>query len=72
MLDSVSKNLPAMMEAFQMNDESLRVDFDWPNVWLKFFEKLDEEVNELSTKSNRTPPIINALNDEVGDIFSSP
>ena len=42
MLDSVSKSLPAVMEAFQMTTKTARVGFDWPNA-AAALEKLDEE-----------------------------
>ena len=46
MLDSVSRSIPAVMEAFQMTTKASRVGFDWPDV-PSVFEKLDEESAEL-------------------------
>src|SRR5258708_5459405 len=46
MLDSVSRSLPATMEAFQMTTKVSRVGFDWPDV-TSVLAKLEEEVGEL-------------------------
>ena len=46
MLDSVSKSLPAVMEAYQMTTKAGRVGFDWPNARAAL-DKLDEESLEL-------------------------
>src|SRR5688572_20808255 len=68
MLDSVSKNLPAMMEAFQMTTKVSRVDFDWQNVG-EVLDKLDEEVNELKQEIARDTTDHQAIADEVGDLL---
>jgi tetrapyrrole methylase family protein / MazG family protein len=68
MLDSVSKNLPAMMEAFQMTTKVSRVDFDWQNVG-EVLEKLDEEVNELKQEIQQDATNHQRINDEVGDLL---
>jgi MazG family protein len=68
MLDSVSKNLPAMMEAFQMTTKVSRVDFDWPNVG-EVLEKLDEEVNELKQEIAEDATNHQRISDEVGDLL---
>src|SRR5258708_3525530 len=46
MLDSVSRSLPATMEAFQMTTKVSRVGFDWPDV-TSVLAKLEEEEGEL-------------------------
>jgi MazG family protein len=46
MLDSVSKGVPAVMEAFQMTTKVSRVGFEWPDA-AGALAKLDEEVREL-------------------------
>jgi MazG family protein len=46
MLDSVSRGLPATMEAFQMTTKVSRVGFDWPNPGA-VLAKLEEELGEL-------------------------
>lgn len=68
MLDSVSKNLPAMMEAFQMTTKVSRVDFDWPNVG-EVLDKLDEEVNELKHEIEQDAANHQRISDEVGDLL---
>ena len=67
MLDSVSKRLPATMEAFQLTTKAARVGFDWPDV-ASVLAKLDEEVAELkrAVAVGKDPA---AVNDEVGDLF---
>jgi tetrapyrrole methylase family protein/MazG family protein/ATP diphosphatase len=46
MLDSVSRSIPAVLEAFQMTTKAARVGFDWPDA-RGALEKLDEEAGEL-------------------------
>ena len=67
MLDSVSKRLPATMEAFQLTTKAARVGFDWPDA-AAVLAKLDEEVAELkeAVAEGRDPA---AVNDEVGDLL---
>ena len=68
MLDSVSKNFPALMEAFQMTTKVSRVDFDWPNVG-EVLEKLDEEVRELKHEIDKDATNHQAVAEEVGDLL---
>jgi tetrapyrrole methylase family protein/MazG family protein len=68
MLDSVSKTLPAMMEAFQMTTKVSRVDFDWPNVG-EVLDKLDEEVLELKAEIEKDATNHQRVADEVGDLL---
>jgi tetrapyrrole methylase family protein/MazG family protein len=68
MLDSVSKKLPAVMEAFQMTTKVSRVDFDWPDVG-SVLEKLDEEVAELKQAIANEPPNHQEVAGEVGDLL---
>ena len=68
MLDSVSKNFPALMEAFQMTTKVSRVDFDWPNVGA-VLEKLDEEVQELKHEIDKDAANHQAIAEEVGDLL---
>ena len=67
MLDSVSKRLPATMEAFQLTTKAARVGFDWPDL-AAVLAKLDEEVAELkeAVAEGKGPA---AVNDEVGDLL---
>ena len=67
MLDSVSKRLPATMEAFQIATKVSRVGFDWPDA-AAVLAKLDEEVAELKQAvAGGEDPV--AVNDEIGDLL---
>jgi tetrapyrrole methylase family protein / MazG family protein len=68
MLDSVSKNFPALIEAFQMTTKVSRVDFDWQNVG-EVLEKLDEEVQELKHEIEKDSTNHRAVAEEVGDLL---
>ncbi len=68
MLDSVSRKLPAVMEAFQMTTKVSRVDFDWPDV-ASVLEKLDEEVDELKAAVASPSPDHQEIAGEVGDLL---
>ncbi len=46
MLDSVPRNLPALMEAAKLGSKAAKVGFDWPEVQ-GVFHKLEEEIGEL-------------------------
>lgn len=67
-LDSVPKNIPALLEAYQMTRRAAQVGFDWERVE-GVFEKLEEETLELRTalaSSNWK-----AVEEELGDILFS-
>lgn len=67
-LDGVPRNLPALLEAYQMTRRAAQVGFDWERVE-GIFEKLEEETAELRialTASNRR-----AIEEEVGDLLFS-
>jgi MazG family protein len=67
-LDGVPRNLPALLEAYQMARRAAQVGFDWERVE-GIFEKLDEETVELraalATSDRRS------VEEEVGDILIS-
>ncbi len=67
MLDSVSRSLPAVMEAFQMATKVGRVGFDWPDVQ-SVFGKLDEETAELKEAHAGKQPR-ERVEEEVGDLL---
>ncbi len=67
MLDSVSRSIPAVMEAFQMTTKVARVGFDWPNAE-GALEKLDEETGELRSAISGGGEH-DALHEEVGDLL---
>jgi len=67
-LDGVPRNLPALLEAYQMTRRAAQLGFDWERVE-GIFEKLDEEARELRAAlaaSNRR-----SAEEEVGDILFS-
>jgi len=67
-LDSVPRNLPALLEAYQMTRRAAQLGFDWERVE-GIFEKLEEETTELHVAleaSNRQ-----AAEEEVGDLLFS-
>jgi tetrapyrrole methylase family protein/MazG family protein len=67
-LDGVPRNLPALLEAYQMSRRAAQVGFDWVDV-NGIFGKLAEEIAELHAtlaESNRR-----ATEEEVGDILFS-
>jgi MazG family protein len=68
MLDSVSKSLPAVMEALQMSEKVARVGFDWPDS-AAVLTKLDEEALELKDAVARHPTAASAIEEEVGDLL---
>ena len=67
-LDGVPRNLPALLEAYQITRRASQVGFDWERVE-GIFEKLAEETTELQAalaESNRR-----ASEEEVGDLLFS-
>jgi MazG family protein len=67
MLDSVSRSIPAVMEALQMTTKAGRVGFDWPDAG-GALEKLDEETAELrSAIADGGDHAL--LQEEVGDLL---
>jgi MazG family protein len=68
MLDSVSKGVPAVMEAFQMTTKVSRVGFEWPDA-AGALAKLEEEVRELKEALAAGPAADARVGEEVGDLF---
>jgi tetrapyrrole methylase family protein/MazG family protein len=66
MLESVSRGLPAMMEAFQLTTKVSRVGFDWAHAD-EALAKLDEEIEELKSASHA--PGSHEIEMEVGDLL---
>ena len=67
-LDGVPRNLPALLEAYQITRRAAQVGFDWERVE-GIFDKLEEETAELRealATSNRR-----AAEEEVGDLLFS-
>jgi len=67
-LDGVPKNLPALLEAYQMTRRAAQVGFDWEAVQ-GIFEKLEEEKAELRAALSASDR--HAAEEEVGDILFS-
>ncbi len=63
MLDSVLKNLPAVMEALQMTTKVARVGFDWPDAEA-VLAKVDEELAELKAARGGRE-----AEEEIGDLL---
>src|SRR5262249_48608070 len=65
---SVSRSLPAVMEAYQMTTKVSRVGFDWPDV-ASVLEKLEEEAEELKAATRGPDPSHAEISEEVGDLL---
>ncbi|MEO8435496.1 MAG: nucleoside triphosphate pyrophosphohydrolase [Pyrinomonadaceae bacterium] len=73
LLDGVSRQAPALMEAHQLTTKATRVGFDWEKVD-DVFEKLQEEIEELrvaisSHKSSASEADHNLVREEIGDLL---
>jgi MazG family protein len=67
-LDGVPRNLPALLEAYQMTRRAAQVGFDWERVQ-GIFEKLKEEIAELQAALGTSDR--RAAEEEVGDLMFS-
>jgi MazG family protein len=65
-LDSVSRKLPALVEAQQISSKAASVGFDWENPG-QILEKLDEELRELAEARESGTPA--ELEGEIGDLL---
>ena len=70
MLDSVSRVVPALMEAYQMTTKVSRVGFEWPDA-AGALGKLEEEVRELKEALASGEAGALRVGEEVGDLFFS-
>jgi tetrapyrrole methylase family protein/MazG family protein len=70
MLDSVSRLVPALMEAYQMTTKVSRVGFEWPDA-AGALGKLEEEVRELKEALASGQAGDARVGEEVGDLFFS-
>lgn len=65
-LDSVPRNLPALVEAQQISSKAATVGFDWEHPG-QVLDKLDEELRELAgARENGTPAEVEG---EIGDLL---
>lgn len=67
-LDGVPRNLPALLEAYQMTRRAAQVGFDWDSIE-GILEKLGEEIAELKAALKCSD--LRAAEEEVGDILFS-
>ncbi|MBI4460598.1 MAG: nucleoside triphosphate pyrophosphohydrolase, partial [Acidobacteria bacterium] len=74
-LEGISSNTPALMEAYQLGTRASHVGFDWTR-WQDLLEKLQEEIGELKAVAGENPPrtaanaaLHSRLEDEVGDLL---
>ena len=67
-LDGVPRNLPALLEAYQVTRRAAQVGFDWEDVE-GIFEKLEEEAKELRAALSATNR--RAVEEEIGDLLFS-
>ncbi len=68
LLDGVSKRLPGLLEAYQLQTKAARVGFDWP-VIDDVFAKLEEEIGELRRELQRPERDQRAIDEEIGDVL---
>ena len=73
LLDGVSRQAPALMEAHQLTTKAARVGFDWEKVD-DVFDKLQEEIAELreaiaSHKSSAAEADHDLVREEIGDLL---
>lgn len=66
MLDSVPKELPALLRAHRLQDKASRVGFDWKHID-DVFKKVEEEIKEFKGAIEKKKP--DEIEDELGDIF---
>jgi MazG family protein len=66
LLESVSRTVPALVEAAHISSRAARVGFDWENAE-QVLAKLEEELNELAQARNRASH--EEVEDEIGDLF---
>src|SRR5205814_6189169 len=64
-LDSVSRAMPALLEATKLSRKAASVGFDWPDI-SGIFEKLDEEVAELKHNISDLPQPIKPAGGHAG------
>jgi MazG family protein len=63
LLTSISRSMPALVEAQQVSSRAAGAGFDWPGVE-QVFEKLEEELDELREAHDST-----SVENEIGDVL---
>jgi len=66
LLDDVSLNFPALLEALKLTKKAAKVGFDWENAE-QIFDKLAEETNELKSAINEKDT--EKISEEIGDLL---
>ena len=69
-LAGVARGLPALLRAYKLQKRAARVGFDWPDVD-GAFQKLNEEINELSDELAKPTLDKDNILDELGDVIFS-
>jgi MazG family protein len=69
-LSGVAKSLPALLRAFKLQKRAARVGFDWPTT-AGAYEKLKEELGELSEEIDKKQQDQELLFEEFGDVLFS-
>lgn len=67
-LESVPKNLPALMRSYKVQQKAAQVGFDWDNTSY-VFDKIREEIDELEAEYKKSEA--EAMEDELGDVLFS-
>lgn len=67
-LDDIPASMPALMRAEKVQKRCAAVGFDWDNL-VPVIEKVQEELDEVITEVQRTPPIQQNIEEEVGDLL---
>ena len=66
MLDAISRNMPASMEAAKLGSKAAKAGFDWPDA-RGLFDKVREELTELSVEADAGRE--QAIAEEFGDLL---
>jgi len=67
-LDDISRSMPAVMEAGKLGSKAAKAGFDWPSVD-GLFEKLQEEIAELTAELAERERSKTRIEEELGDLL---
>ncbi len=68
-LDSISRSMPALLEAAKLGGKAQKAGFDWPN-WRDLLPKIAEETAELEAEASSGDPARKpAIEAELGDLL---
>ncbi len=68
LLDSVSRSMPATLEATKLGSRAAKVGFDWPHA-NGILDKLEEEVRELRDEVEAAAGAPRRIEEELGDVL---